>query len=78
MYLKQNRFLSVLAASAAALALGAAPAMAGENDDDGDDDEPAQAAPVRRRAACQRVRVAPPRPRGLTPCFSGWRPEPWC
>ena len=46
MYLKQNRFLSVLAASAAALALGAAPAMAGENDDDGDDDEPVQAAPA--------------------------------
>jgi hypothetical protein len=37
MHLKQNRFLSTLAATAAVLALGAAPALAGE-DDDGDDD----------------------------------------
>jgi hypothetical protein len=47
MYLNQNRFLSILAATTAALALGAAPALAGE-DEDGDDDEgsaPAQTAP---------------------------------
>jgi hypothetical protein len=46
MYLKQNRILSILAASAAALAVGAAPAMAGENDDGDDDEAPVQAAPA--------------------------------
>jgi hypothetical protein len=47
MLLKQNRVLSVLAATSAALALGATPALAGENDDDGDDDdESTQVAPA--------------------------------
>ena len=44
MYLKQNRSVSILATTMAALAIGAAPALAGE-DDDGDDDS-AQAAPT--------------------------------
>jgi hypothetical protein len=36
---RQNRVLSVIAATTAALALGAAPALAGEDDDEGDEDE---------------------------------------
>ena len=48
MILKQNRTMSVLAATAAALAIGASPALAGENDDDdeSDDDEVTQVAPA--------------------------------
>jgi hypothetical protein len=48
MFLKQNRTMSVLAATAAALAIGATPALAGENDDDDeyDDDAVTQVAPV--------------------------------
>ena len=47
MILKQNRPMSVLAATAAALAVGAAPALAGEDDDDEfDDDGVTQVAPV--------------------------------
>ena len=48
MTLKQNRTMSVLAATAAALAIGASPALAGEDDDDEyDDDEVTQVAPPR-------------------------------
>jgi hypothetical protein len=47
MILRQNRVMSVLAATAATLAVGASPALAGENDDDGgDDDEATQVAPT--------------------------------
>jgi hypothetical protein len=46
MHLKQNRFLSVLAATAAVLAVSAAPALAGENDDGDDDEAPVQATPA--------------------------------
>jgi hypothetical protein len=47
MILRQNRVMSVLAATAATLAVGASPALAGENDDDGDDDDEAtQVAPT--------------------------------
>ena len=47
MILKQNRFLSILAATAAALAVGASPAVAGEDDDgDDEDDAPVQTAPA--------------------------------
>ena len=38
---RQNRILSVIAATSAALAIGAAPALAGE-DDDGDEDDTTQ------------------------------------
>ena len=40
--IRQNRVLSIIAATSAALALGAAPALAGEDDDDGDDDDSTQ------------------------------------
>jgi hypothetical protein len=47
MILRQNRVMTVLAATAAALALGAAPALAGENDDDDfNDEQVTQVAPV--------------------------------
>jgi hypothetical protein len=47
MTLKQNRTMSVLAATAAALAIGASPALAGEDDDDEyDSDDVTQVAPV--------------------------------
>ena len=45
MHLEHSRFMSILAATTAALALGAAPALAGE-DDDGDEEESAQSAPA--------------------------------
>lgn len=45
MHLRHNRFMSIFAATTAALALGAAPALAGE-DDDGDEEESAQSAPA--------------------------------
>ena len=41
MLFRQNRVLSVIAATSAALAIGAAPALAGEDDDD-DEDETTQ------------------------------------
>ena len=37
MLFRQNRVLSVIAATSAALAIGAAPALAGEDDDDDDE-----------------------------------------
>jgi hypothetical protein len=48
MVLNQNRTMSILAATAAALAIGASPALAGENDDDdeSDEDEVTQIAPI--------------------------------
>jgi hypothetical protein len=46
MHLKQNRFLSILATTAAVLAVGAAPALAGEDDDGDDDETPVQTAPA--------------------------------
>ena len=52
MTLKQNRTMSILAATAAALAIGASPALAGEDDDDEyDDDEVTQVAPASRLRA---------------------------
>ena len=52
MILQQNRIMSVIAATAAAVAVGAAPALAGEDgDDDFDDDEVTQVAPVQSSGA---------------------------
>jgi hypothetical protein len=52
MILKQNRVMSVIAATAAALAVGAAPALAGEDgDEEYDDDEVTQVAPAQSSSA---------------------------
>jgi hypothetical protein len=68
----QNRPLSVLTATLAALALAAAPAMAGENDDDGDDD--AAAAPVQNLPAPEAAAPSGAPQGGVATGFGGTAP----
>jgi hypothetical protein len=62
MILRQNRVMSLFAATAAALAVGASPALAGENDDDDeyDDDEVTQVAPVQSSGSGSGVETGVP------------------